>query len=123
MEPLYTQTPLSLTPDIIRECAKVVPDPHPFFIAVNPLPWCEALQCFPNVERQISEKGGRIQYGWLVQIFPRVLMEFEFHAIWLQNDETPVDITPSMPHCPGGVAETVHLFLPDNKKTYTGKRV
>jgi hypothetical protein len=120
---MFAQTPLAISKDIIRLCSKVVAEPEPFFIDVTPLPGFDPLQCFPNVSRQVWEHGGQRLSGWLVHIFPRVLAEFQFHAIWLQTNGTPLDITPTMPHCPGGVAEKVHLFLPDPNKSYKGQRV
>jgi hypothetical protein len=120
---MFTQTPLAISKELIRLCSKIAPKPEPYFIDVTPFSWCQPLQCFPNVAQQVSEHGGQSLSGWLVHIFPRVLVEFQFHAIWLQTNGKPVDITPTMPHCPGGVAEKVHLFLPDPSKSYTGQRI
>lgn len=108
---------------VLNACRKVVPDEAPFFIDVTPEDHCLELECFANVDQQVAVKGGSAQYGWLVQVFPRVLAEFEFHAIWLRNSRAPVDITPRIPAYPGAEAERVVLFLPDPGTRYTGSLV
>jgi hypothetical protein len=75
------------------------------------------LECFPNVDRQISREGGHLVCGWTVWEWPRVLVEAEFHGVWKSPAGELVDITPKH----GGDDQI--LFLPDPSRHYDGADV
>ena len=55
--------------------------------------------------------------GWQLWEWPRVLVEAEFHAVWLSPQGRMVEITPK-PH-----GETSILFVPDGRCRYRGEVV
>lgn len=123
MYPIFTQTPFLVTKEILSYCAKITKNPKLVFIEPEPDDQAALGKCFSNVQKRIQTHGGMIQYGWLVQVFPRVVVEFEFHAVWKKNTDELVDITPQTPPYPGGTAEKVVLFLPVQDKEYTGIQI
>lgn len=74
-------------------------------------------ECFPNVERYIKTNGGNILYGWQIWEWPKVLVEAEFHAIWVSPLGAYIDITPKDNH------ENKIFFLPSIKKSYQGRQI
>ena len=72
--------------------------------------------CFKDVERQVSEKGGDIVYGWIVWEWPRILIEGEFHAVWKSPVGKLIDLTTK----PDGEQRIV--FVPDPQRSYEGRQ-
>ena len=122
MLPIYTQTPIEITKEVEALCQQLSPGQRPVFVGVTPIDHCKRGECFGNVAQQVAIDGGTRVLGWLIQVFPRVLAECEFHAIWRRDDAKLVDITPRIPFHPGVAAETVGLFLPDPSATYQGQK-
>ncbi len=55
----------------------------------------EPDNCFFNVCVQINQKGGNVQYGWIIgQDKSQGFAEARFHAVWRDEDETLIDVTP-----------------------------
>lgn len=73
--------------------------------------------CTDDVTRQVAELGGTAVYGWMIWIWPRMMAEATFHAVWRAPDGTLTDI--SAKHD----GEKQILFIPDPSRTYDGNRV
>lgn len=63
-------------------------------------------------KKKIGICEGRIQYGWTIWEWPRIMIEAEFHAIWISPDNIPIDITPNEYNV------RRILFLPDDTRQY-----
>lgn len=115
----FSRCPTQISAPVTSLCAIVSPDNSPRFVDVRPEPDCAINECFPNVIGKIQKDGGAILYGWSISEWPRILVEAEHHAIWV-NGDVAVDITPR-------VAPTRRiLFLPDPARSYdfdTGRRL
>lgn len=75
--------------------------------------------CYGNVKKIMTQRGGSIQHGWQIwEFFPRVLLEAEFHAVWLDDQGNYHDITPKEISNIDRI-----LFLPDNTKKYEGRQI
>lgn len=81
-------------------------------IPAMPMPGADPADCFGNVNKAVREIGGAIRYGWAIWLFPTVLIEAEFHAIWIDPQGNDVDITPR------GFSET--SFISDPSRIYQG---
>lgn len=114
MKSMKTQAPLTINNEILKYANKVAPGMQPTFIPVTPVREAELNECFSNVENHIKTHGGSLQLGWYIYLWPRVMIEFVFHAVWRQTNGTLVDLTPHPDN------EQEILFLPDPKRAYTG---
>lgn len=112
-----TTTPPSVTRAIRRLIEIVVPGGEAVYLDVTPESDAVANECFPNVEAKINRAGGRMLCGWQLWEWPHVLVEAEFHAVWLSPSGEMVDITPK-PH-----GEARILFVPDERLRYDGNAV
>lgn len=84
---------------------------------VEPPPWAEPENCTDNVSAVVERDGGRAIDGWrIMESLPRVLLEAEFHVIWIAPDDRALDVTPSP--VPGAT-----LFLPDPAVRYQGRQI
>jgi len=110
-------TPQAIDKEILEFCDSLNSGVEPIFIKITPLKGCVPGDCYGNVERHIKKQGGKIQYGWIIWRDPKVLIEAEFHAVWINNVGKYIDITPT------GDGENEILFLPDNKKVFSGKLI
>ena len=117
LPPMKAQTPLSVSKALLRLLSSVQPRPKPFYLEVTPEPWATPLDCSRNVDEIIQRQGGTKQMGWLIHVWPRVLVELQDHAIWIQENGQPRDPTPALPHHTDASPETVQLFLPDPTRT------
>ncbi|MCK4843249.1 MAG: SEC-C domain-containing protein [Methylococcales bacterium] len=111
---MITQTPLSITKELLEVINKVNSKSEPIFLNVTPANGAVKQECFGNVESYIKLYGGSIIYGWNVFVWPRVLVDLEFHAVWLSDDGEILDITPRSDE------DRVVLFLPDDTLPYNG---
>lgn len=111
---MNTQTPLSISETITKFAQKVVPGGVPEFIPVTPISGKSEYECFSNVENQVKVAGGSTQFGWYIYLWPRVLLEFVFHAVWRQTNGKLVDLTPHPDN------ELEILFLPALSLAYEG---
>ena len=76
------------------------------------MPQSKRLECFENVQNYIGLNGGSIKFGWRVWEWAGIMIEAEFHSVWISPLKNLVDITPA--------DEKRILFLPDNNRTYEG---
>jgi hypothetical protein len=85
-------------------------------VPVHAEPYATLLNCFMNVEEKVRRDGGKVHYGWLIHE-TKLLYEAERHAVWEDDKEELVDVTP---HESG---EEQIRFVSDNKWVYVGKSV
>lgn len=111
---MQTSTPKEITKHIRQLIAKVAPGREPMYLPVRPTDGAKVNECFPNVEAKISLAGGRMLCGWQIWEWPHVLVEAEFHAVWVSPEGEFVEITPKQ-H-----GEETILFVPDPSLTYAG---
>lgn len=111
---MHTSTPKEITKHIRQLVAKAAPGQQPAYLSVQPNAGAKVNECFPNVEAKISQAGGSMLCGWQIWEWPHVLVEAEFHAVWLSPDGDLEEITPKQ-H-----GEETILFVPDPSLTYTG---
>jgi hypothetical protein len=106
-------------PEVRALCAGLVPGEIPKLVKVDAPPWAEPQECVGNVESVIEIHGGTVQYGWqLWETWPGVLIEAEFHAVWIDDHGRSHDVTPKeLP----GIKQIV--FLPDPKLVYEGRQI
>lgn len=107
-------TPKEITKQIDRLVSKVAPGQKPTYLVVQPDPGAKINECFPNVEAKISKFGGSMLCGWQIWELPHVLVEAEFHAVWVSPDGTLTEITPKQHN------EEQILFVPQPSLTYEG---
>jgi len=98
-------------------CKKLVEQPEPIYLDVEQIDGMEVSDCTNNVAQMVAAKGGSVQYGWQIWQTQR-LVEAEFHAVWIDSDGNPHDITPK-----GMFNITQILFLPDPTIVYTGRQI
>lgn len=106
--------PKIIKPYVVSFCRSIVSTPEPRYVPLEPLDGVEPDSCFETVVDQIKKYGGTQQIGWAIWEWPKVLIEAEFHCIWIAPDGREFDITPKklpMPRI---------LFLPDPKRRYEG---
>lgn len=111
---MHTTTPPRISRRIQQLTASIVPDGKPVYLTVHPETGAVANECFPNVEAKIAIAGGRMQCGWQIWEWPQVMVEAEFHAVWVSPEGQMVEITPK------AQGENTILFLPDPRRTYSG---
>lgn len=112
--PVYTTTPSEITRAVRRLAEKIAPGSQAAYLTVRPEAEAIVNECFPNVEAKMARAGGRMLCGWQLWEWPHVLVEAEFHAVWVSSEGEMVDITPK----PQG--ETRILFVPDQRRRYDG---
>lgn len=118
MPPLPTPKAADLSDPVLELCETISFDAQPIYLDVEPEDFAEVNECFPNVEKMIKQCGGSIQYGWQIwETLPEVMIEAEFHAVWVDTNGKYHDITPKELDI-----EKI-LFLPDNKTVYENKQV
>ncbi len=104
----------------VRElCGRLVPGEIPVILQVDAPAWAEPNECTSNVARVIESHGGGLEYGWqLWETLPGVMVEAEFHAVWIDDAGRRHDVTPKeLP----GITEIV--FLPDADLVYEGRQI
>jgi hypothetical protein len=109
-----TRTPPEITKYITRLIAKVGPGQLPVYLTVEPDEDAKVNECFPNVQAKIARSGGTMLCGWQLWEWPSVLVEAEFHAIWVSPDGVLNEITPKQD------GERTILFVPIPSLTYKG---
>lgn len=111
---MNSTTPPNITRHIRQLIAKVVPGGKPDYLTIHPEFDAVVNECFPNVAAKVARAGGRMLCGWQIWEWPHVMVEAEFHAVWVSPEGQHVDITPK-PH-----GEATILFVPDTRRTYSG---
>ncbi len=111
---MHTGTPTQITKHVSRLISKVAPGQQPVYLNVQSEPDAKINECFPNVAEKISCDGGSMLCGWQIWEWPHVLVEAEFHAVWVAPDGTLTEITPKRD------GEEKILFVPAPTLTYSG---
>ncbi|MGH8420768.1 MAG: SEC-C domain-containing protein [Pseudomonas fluorescens] len=111
---VVTTTPPEITRAVRRLADSVVRGAQPVYLRVQQEADAIAHECFPNVQAKIARDSGTMLCGWQLWGWPHVLVEAEFHAVWISPAGELVDITPK----PEGEART--LFVPDPRRSYEG---
>jgi hypothetical protein len=87
------------------------------YVKHSPESYAQVNDCFPAIDRKVRKCGGKVLYGWQLWEWSDVLLEAEFHAVWLSPENELMDVTPK----PFKVEKI--LFLPDPIMRYEGKQV
>lgn len=89
---------------------------NPVYVFVSPKSDSVVNECFVNVENIVKKYGGKSVFGWQIWEFYGVMIEAEFHSIWLTPENKLIDITPKqLPFKRILFVETPDIF-------YTGKQ-
>lgn len=107
-----TRAPIRVTENIRRVCAELDYAGQPFFVDVSLERDAERAKCVQNVHNKITRDGGSIRFGWAIWESPGIVIQAQYHAVWLSPEDEYLDITPRSFH-----AERI-LFLPDTKGKY-----
>lgn len=110
--------PVGDSPEVRSFCQELVPGGIPFLVSVNPPQAAKSDECVENVMSVVEVNEGSIEYGWMLWERPRVLLEAEFHAVWVRPAGGRVDVTPKV--LPG---ITKIVFLPDPNLVYEGRQI
>ncbi len=115
---INSTTPKIISNDIKAFCADIDSAQASLYVPVRPAPEAEINSCFGSVVDHANRHGGSIQYGWIIWEEPsQLVLEAEFHAVWVLPSGDLVDITPKAD------GELNILFLPDTNLVYTGQLV
>lgn len=115
--PTYLRTPEFLTNEIRDLCREVDSSQRPVYVSVKPEAGCSLGECLENVQRKVETSGGGLQHGWNIRIWPMVLLDAQFHVVYVNPPGTYLDITPT--------ENEVNriLFLPDTLRVFSDERV
>lgn len=102
-------TPSRITPEIQRFCG-TVSSSAPRYVSVDAPTDAKFGECHLNVARYVDQQGGDALRGWAIWEIPGMLLQAEFHSIWISPTGAEVDVTP---HEDG---EDRILFLPDPQR-------
>ncbi|HVS86382.1 MAG TPA: hypothetical protein VHD91_12200 [Gaiellaceae bacterium] len=70
------------------------------------------------MEAVVAAHGGTLEYGWLLwETIPNVLLEAEFHSVWVTPKGIRRDVTPKE------LGFTRVVYLPDPALTYDGRQI
>lgn len=108
--------PQSIEKYVVNFC-KTISSERPFYMAVEHGVGDAPLDCFNNVQRYITEKGGEMVLGWQIWEWYGFMLEAEFHAVWKSPDGLLKDVTPK----PMSFVRV--LFLPDQSLKYDGSQI
>jgi hypothetical protein len=105
-EPASETTPSTIGPELMAWCRSLGAN-APLYVPVQQDPCGLYGFCSIGVAEKIKIDGGAIRFGWVLWEYPRVFLTAEFHAVWVNPNGEPVDITPK----PAG--ETRIVFAAD----------
>jgi len=111
------KAPEANAPAVVKLCEAVCSGEEPRYVKRQFDQSAGTLDCFVDVDRRVSEQGGQTEYGWRIWIWPAVLIEAEFHAVWRSPEGELIDIS-----TPPDYASCV-LFLPDPTRVWDGRQV
>lgn len=111
------RVPDKITSPVRRLCNTLVPGGRPIFVKVYPDENADPNDCFVTVENKIRTAGGRAQYGWAIWYLPGILMEAEFHSVWVSLEGDYTDVSRR------ALNFKEIMFLPDPRRVYSGKQV
>ncbi|MBY6206907.1 MULTISPECIES: hypothetical protein [Halomonas] len=80
-----------------RFCYEVLPRVAPRYVLHQAVAGAEVAQCFRAVEMQVRIYGGEQVVGWALWVWPKVMIEAEWHAVWRDPEGVLMDITPRPP--------------------------
>jgi hypothetical protein len=86
------------------------------FVPIIAEPEARVGNCYVNVEQKVARSGGALVYGWAVWLGDFVC-EGEHHAVWENENEDLIDITPNQ------IGANQVLFIPDNRYLYDNKLI
>jgi hypothetical protein len=110
-------TPNEINEDILKFCNELDFTTEPVFLELFPVKDYILGECYGTVENHIKKNGGKIQYGWIIWEDPKIFLEAEFHAVWVNPQGEHIDIMPKIDK------EEKILFLPDSKKKFDGELI
>lgn len=103
---------------VIDLCKSITKDIEPFYLNTEQENDSLLMECTENVYKKIKSEGGTVQYGWQIwETLSGVLIEAEFHAVWVDLNGCMHDITPKE----YGIDSI--LFLPDNYIKYNNEQI
>jgi len=111
------RVPDKVTSPVKRLRSRIAPNEQLQYVKVLIEPDAEINECFSNLERKTKRDGGGIQYGWAIWYLPGILMEAEFHAVWVSPKGELIDVTPRQ------IQFKEMLFLPDSATVYSGRQI
>lgn len=115
---LIPATPPEINNDVKALVEKIGTGTLPSYLEVTPESYAQINECVPAVQQKISQDGGKEMLGWQIWIIPRVMIiEAEFHSVWVSPTGEMKDITPKEQG-----AEKI-LFLPDPELKYKGIQI
>jgi len=91
-------------------------DVEPEQVPVRPEEYCKLLGCYYNVAEKVKRDGGKIHYGWAIWQ-SHYLCQSEHHAVWEDDNENLIDITPREK------PTDFIMFVPDNEVLYKEKPI
>jgi hypothetical protein len=104
--------PKEKTPAVLEFAKSIVDGGDPVYVDCSPLRDKPQLECFEIVECYASENGGERKLGWSIYIWPEVMIQAEFHAVWCDPFGKLHDISPHE------LPMKQILFLPDPDASY-----
>ena len=111
--------PASDTPAVRALCSELVPGGVPDVLRIDAPQWAKVDNCTENIKSVIALHGGTAEYGWqLMETIPDVLLEAEFHAVWVDQESSKHEVTPKI--VPGWKQV---VFLPDPELVYEGHQI
>lgn len=111
---MTTRTPPRITDKVLELCSMVKSGACPFVVPIRPERDSIPHECFENVKAKVSRNGGSLQHGWAIWEWVDVLLEAEFHAVWVSPDGDMVCVSPH------NTPDTTLLFLPDDTRSFNG---
>lgn len=115
---LIPSTPLEIDNDVKALVEKLDTGTSPVFLDVTPESYAQINECVAAVQQKISEEGGEEKLGWQIWAIPGVMIiEAEFHSVWVSPTGEMKDITPKQQ------GEQKVLFLPDPNLKYEGIQI
>ena len=116
--PMNTITPPEISPAVLKFVEQFNTATAPVYVPARPSLGEPVNDCFNVVARRIASEGGSIEHGWAIWEWPTIMLEGEFHAVWLSPAGERVDIAPKPELRIGRI-----LFLPDRSRRFEGQRV
>ncbi|MGB3345417.1 MAG: hypothetical protein WBA61_16020 [Aequorivita sp.] len=86
-------------------------------VPINLEKFSREKQCYSNVEEKVKRDGGMIHYGWSVHFTDNIIIEAERHAVWENDNEDLICITPH----PSNLSHVI--FLSDNKSVDENEQI
>lgn len=114
---MFLTAPKNISKPVLKFCSEITPTPAPVYLQVETFSDAILDECYGNVEKYIEQHGGSIQYGWQIAEWPNIMIEFQFHAVWVSPSGGYKEIAPKSPD-----TDRI-LFLPDPDRKYQGKQI